>query len=59
MDFKTYFEGSLRRRMKTFNAFGNTHYDGVLWYPRIAVYDKNSAGLKTNLAKSLRRFWNF
>ncbi|MBL6663606.1 MAG: M1 family peptidase [Flavobacteriales bacterium] len=41
MDFKTYFDtGSLRRRMKTFNAFGNTHYDGVLWYPRIAVYDK-------------------
>ncbi len=41
IDFKTYFDtGSLRRRMKTFNAFGNTHYDGVLWYPRIAVYDK-------------------
>ena len=41
MDFKTYFDnGSLRRRMKTFKAFGNKHYDGVLWYPRIAVYDK-------------------
>ena len=41
MDFKTYFDtGTLRRRMKTFNAFGNKHYDGVLWYPRIAVYDK-------------------
>ena len=41
MDFNTYFDtGSLRRRMKTFNAFGNKHYDGVLWYPRIAVYDK-------------------
>jgi aminopeptidase N len=40
MDFNTYFDnGSLRRRMKTFNAFGNSHYDGVLWYPRIAVYD--------------------
>ena len=40
MDFKTYFDtGSLRRRMKTFNAFGNKHYDGVAWYPRIAVYD--------------------
>ena len=26
MDFKTYFDtGSLRRRMKTFNAFGNKH----------------------------------
>ena len=41
LDFKTYFDsGSLRRRMKKFNAFGNTHYDGVLWYPRISVYDK-------------------
>lgn len=39
--FQTYFdkEGSLRRRMKLFNAFGNKHYDGVLWYPRICVYD--------------------
>jgi aminopeptidase N len=38
--FKTYFDnGSLRRRMKTFNAFGFKHYDGVLWYPRISVYD--------------------
>ncbi|MEJ6794081.1 MAG: M1 family aminopeptidase [Flavobacteriales bacterium] len=38
--FKTYFDnGSLRRRMKTFNAFGYKHYDGVLWYPRISVYD--------------------
>lgn len=40
MTFKTYFDnGSLRRRMKTFKAFGNDHYDGVLWYPRIGVYD--------------------
>ena len=40
IQFKTYFDnGSLRRRMKTFNAFGYKHYDGVLWYPRIAVYD--------------------
>ncbi len=40
--FKTYFdgEGNVRRRMKTFNAFGNKHYDGVHWYPRISVYDR-------------------
>ena len=25
--------------MKTFDAFGNKHYDGVHWYPRISVYD--------------------
>jgi hypothetical protein len=39
--FKTYFDsGSQRRRMKKFNSFGNTHYDGVHWYPRICVYDR-------------------
>lgn len=40
MNFKTYFEnGSVRRRMKGFNAYGNKHYNGVHWYPRISVYD--------------------
>nr|MBA3901160.1 M1 family peptidase [Bacteroidota bacterium] len=41
IDFKTYFDkdGSIRRRMKQFNAYGYKHYDGVHWYPRIAVYD--------------------
>ncbi|MCX7768794.1 MAG: M1 family metallopeptidase, partial [Flavobacteriales bacterium] len=40
--FKTYFDngGSQRRRMKLFDAFGYKHYDGVHWYPRIAVYDR-------------------
>lgn len=39
--FKTYFDtGSTRRRMKTFKVFGSNHYDGVLWYPRICVYDR-------------------
>lgn len=39
--FKTYFDsGSQRRRMKKFDAYGNTHYDGVHWYPRICVYDR-------------------
>jgi aminopeptidase N len=42
MDFKTYFDskGSVRRRMKMFNAYGYKHYDGVHWYPRISVYDR-------------------
>lgn len=42
IDFKTYFDGAgnVRRRMKTFNAFGEKHYDGVHWYPRISVYDR-------------------
>ena len=42
IDFKTYFDtGSTRRRMKTFYSEGlNKHYDGVLWYPRISVYDR-------------------
>ncbi|MFN0275949.1 MAG: M1 family metallopeptidase, partial [Chitinophagales bacterium] len=39
--FKTYFDnGGARRRMKLFDAFGNKHYDGVHWYPRICVYDR-------------------
>lgn len=40
INFKTYFDnGNTRRRMKIFNSFGNTHFDGVHWYPRISVYD--------------------
>lgn len=40
--FRTYFDdgGNQRRRMKLFNAYGNKHYDGVHWYPRICVYDR-------------------
>jgi hypothetical protein len=39
--FKTYFDnGTVRRRMKMFDAYGNKHYDGVHWYPRICVYDR-------------------
>ena len=41
MQFKTYFDtGTLRRRMKTFTTLDHKHYDGVHWYPSIAVYDK-------------------
>lgn len=44
LQFKTYFDtGTLRRRMKTFSSFDNKHYDGVHWYPSIAVYDKKFA----------------
>ena len=40
IDFNTYYgDGGVHRRMKKFDAFGNTHYDGVAWYPRICVYD--------------------
>ena len=39
--FKTFFDsGSMRRRMKIFNAYGYKHFDGVHWYPRISVYDR-------------------
>ncbi|MFN3939761.1 MAG: hypothetical protein ACK4IY_04185 [Chitinophagales bacterium] len=39
--FKTYYDsGTGRRRMKMFNDYGYKHYDGVHWYPRIAVYDR-------------------
>ncbi len=41
VNFKTYFDnGSIRNRMKLFNAFGYKHYDLVHWYPRISVYDR-------------------
>lgn len=42
ISFITYFDnaGNIRRRMKTFNAWGYKHYDLVHWYPSIAVYDR-------------------
>jgi hypothetical protein len=42
ISFKTYFDadGTIRRRMKLYKTFGYKHYDGVHWYPRIAVYDR-------------------
>lgn len=44
MQFKTYFDtGTLRRRMKTFDSYGEQHYDGVHWYPIICVYDRKFA----------------
>ncbi len=42
IDFKTYFQlnTQMRRRMKMFIAYGQKHYDGVHWYPRICAYDR-------------------
>src|SRR4051812_6949221 len=41
ISFKTYFDnGTIRNRMKLFNAWGFKHYDVVHWYPRISVYDR-------------------
>ncbi len=41
MDFKTYFDNSsVERRMHWFDSDGHHVYKGVLWYPRIAVYDR-------------------
>ena len=38
--FKTYFDNEeVRRRMKSYDAWGYRHYNGVHWYPRISVYD--------------------
>ena len=40
MRFKTFFDNAdLRRRMKMYKHHGVKHFNGVLWYPRIAVYD--------------------
>ncbi|RYD57431.1 MAG: M1 family peptidase [Sphingobacteriales bacterium] len=41
MDFKTYWDnGSTRRRMKMYDAWGFKHYNGVQWFPKICVYDR-------------------
>jgi aminopeptidase N len=44
VEFITYWDkndgGNMRRRMKTFEQDGITHFDGVHWYPRICVYDR-------------------
>ena len=49
IDFKTYWgSGSSRRRMKAYYVEGrNIHFNGVHWYPRIAVYDRKF-GWNTN-----------
>ena len=38
--FTTHWAAGLPRRMKLYNAWGQKHYDGVHWYPRMAVYDR-------------------
>ncbi len=42
LEFDTYFDdgGNIRRRMKSYKHNNLTHFNGVHWYPRIAVYDK-------------------
>jgi len=41
MDFKTYYDnGSTRRRMQMWDAWGYKHYNGVQWFPKICVYDR-------------------
>jgi hypothetical protein len=41
IQFKTFYDnGTIRRRMKSYNSYGKKHYNGAHWYPRIAVYDR-------------------
>jgi hypothetical protein len=41
LKFKTYFDReTIRNRMKSFNSWGQKHYDVVHWYPRISVFDR-------------------
>jgi aminopeptidase N len=49
IEFKTYWgNGSSRRRMKAYyTEGGNVHFNGVHWYPRMAVYDRKF-GWNTN-----------
>jgi hypothetical protein len=40
MNFATFFDsGDFRRRMSVYNSWGFRHFNGVHWYPRIAVFD--------------------
>jgi aminopeptidase N len=41
MRFKTWYDnGSTRRRMKMYDAWGAKHYNGCQWFPKISVYDR-------------------
>ena len=41
MNFNTYYDnGSTRRRMQMYNAWGFMHYNGCQWFPKICVYDR-------------------
>lgn len=41
MDFKTWYDnGSTRRRMQMYDAWGQKHYNGCQWFPKLAVYDR-------------------
>jgi aminopeptidase N len=41
MDFNTYYDnGSTRRRMQMYDAWGFKHYNGTQWFPKICVYDR-------------------
>lgn len=43
INFTTYYDnGSTRRRMKKYDAWRYTHYNGCQWYPKICVYDRKS-----------------
>src|ERR1700761_4308028 len=41
MGFATYYDnGTTRRRMQMYDAWGFMHYNGTQWFPKISVYDR-------------------
>ncbi len=41
MKFKAWYDnGSTRRRMKMYDAWGWKHYNGCQWFPKVCVYDR-------------------
>lgn len=59
IDFKTFFDsGNVRRRMKMYEHNGVKHFNGVHWYPRIAVYDRKF-GWNTNQHLGREFYGNF
>lgn len=59
IQFRTFYDnGSTRRRMKKYNAWGNKHYNGCQWYPKICVYDAHS-GWNTDQHLNREFYGNF
>lgn len=59
MNFKTYFDhGDMRRRMKSYESYGVKHFNGVHWYPILAVYDQKM-GWNTNQHLDKEFYANF
>ncbi len=59
INFRTFYDnGSVRRRMKKYGAWGYKHYNGCQWYPKVCVYDAHS-GWNTDQHLNREFYGNF